>query len=101
MKTATTGITVDSDVTRSSSHALRRSISRQGRDDTDMDSNMDSNIDLDIDMESKQMFESNERRLKFLEQEIVRLSKTLNRPLLTAAVDKTPNHSCDGYAVRK
>lgn len=40
---------------------------------------VDTDTDLDIDMESREMFESNERRLKLLEEEIVRLSQTLTQ----------------------
>lgn len=32
----------------------------------------------EIDVESKKMFESNEKRLRFLEQEVIRLSQVLN-----------------------
>lgn len=69
-----------------------------------IDVDMNGDGDMDIDVESKQMFESNERRLKFLEQEIVRLSKTLNRPVLDVDIgisSKTPNESYDDYAVTR
>lgn len=69
-----------------------------------IDVDMNGDGDMDIDVESKQMFESNERRLKFLEQEIVRLSKTLNRPVLDVEIgisSKTPNQSYDDYAVTR
>lgn len=36
----------------------------------------------EIDIESKKMFESNEKRLKFLEQEVIRLSEALNPSVL-------------------
>lgn len=36
----------------------------------------------DIDVEAEKMFESNEKRLKFLEQEVVRLSQALNAPVV-------------------
>lgn len=54
-------------------------------DSTDMDVDVDTDTDLDIDMESREMFESNERRLKLLEEEIARLSQTLTQLDKTSA----------------